>query len=91
MTKRERIAELYSDTILWDGFDDAIIGITDSMRAVYDIYKIECIVYEKGKEDGLTFEDAVEYVEFNMLCAWMGDFTPVHIYTFNKKLDELDD
>lgn len=80
MTKREKIAELYPDTVLWDGLDDAIVGITDSMRAVYDIYKMECIIYEGLKEKGLTFEDAVEYVEYNILCAYVGDFTPVHIW-----------
>lgn len=80
MTKREKIAELYPDTVLWDGLDDAIIGITDSMRAVYDIYKMECITYEGFEDKSLTFEDAVDYVEFNILNAYVGDFTPVHIW-----------
>lgn len=84
--KRNRIAELYEDTILWDDmFDDALIGVTDGMKAVYDIYKMQCILYEQFKEDEseLTFEDAVEYLDYNVLCAYVGEFTPIHIWVFN--------
>lgn len=79
-TIREWLAEEHPYSIMWDGMDDAAIGVTDSMKVVYDIIKLEEIVYNSIKDDGGTYEDAVEYVEFNILCAYVGDFTPVHIY-----------
>jgi hypothetical protein len=33
----------------------------------------------------MTFEEAVEWVEFNVLSAYLGDFTPIHIWTIPTK------
>lgn len=79
-TIREWLAEEHPDSIMWDGMDAAAIGVTDNMKVVYDIIKMEEIVYESIKDSGGTYEDAVEYVEYNVLCAYVGEFTPVHIY-----------
>lgn len=84
--KRKMIAELHEEIILWDGYDDALIGVTDDMRAVYDIYKMQKMLYEQFKEDGadLTFEDACEYLEFNVFGAYVGHYTPVHVWILSK-------
>lgn len=61
-----------------DGFDDAIIGIAEraGMEPVvaYDIHKIIEILARTMPED-----EAVEYFEFNILGAYMGERTPVFI------------
>jgi hypothetical protein len=61
-----------------DGFDDAIIGIAERIGmepvVAYDINKIiEILARDMPKED------AVEYFEFNILGAYMGERTPVFI------------
>ena len=61
-----------------DGFDDAIIGIAERIGmepvVAYDIHKIiEILARDMPKED------AVEYFEFNILGAYMGERTPVFI------------
>lgn len=59
-----------------DGFDDAVIGIDpESMRLVYDRNKMFDILVNQG----MTMEDAVEYLEFNTFCAYVGEKTPLYI------------
>ena len=75
------IVENYSDQefLKADGFDDAIIGIEpNSMKLVYDIsIMVESLI----KNDEMTYEDAMEYLNFNVFCAYVGEKTPIYIQT----------
>jgi len=67
--------------ILWDGCDEACIGKArrcgmSEEVAVYDYYKLLAVF----EEQGMTFEDAVEWIEFNLLGAWIGEQTPIIFY-----------
>jgi len=77
MDRRARIAEVNPDAILWDNLDEAIIGIDVDNVAVYDIYKMEL---EIMKQHECTFEEAVEWVDYNILSAYVGEWTPKHIW-----------
>jgi hypothetical protein len=77
MDKRAKIAEVNPDAILWDDLDEAIIGIDVDNIAVYDIYKMEL---EIMKLHDCTFEEAVEWVDYNILSAYVGEWTPKHIW-----------
>jgi len=71
----DRILEWFpEDEILKaDGFDDAIIGIDDSsMRLIYSVSKCIEILSQDMDE-----EDAVEYFEFNVAGAYVGEKTPI--------------
>lgn len=63
--------------LLMDGFDEAFIGITsrinESETAVYSYEKMVNLLIER---DGMTEDDAIEYIEFNCQGAWVGDQTP---------------
>lgn len=77
MTLQE-ILEFYPEEELLkaDGFDDAVIGIDpESMRLVYDRNKMFDILV---KQD-MSMEEAVEYLEFNTFCAYVGEKTPIYI------------
>jgi hypothetical protein len=72
----EIIIENYQDEEILkaDGFDDAVIGIdTNSMRLIYSVQK--CI--EVLREEGMDEIDAVEYFEYNVLGAYVGEKTPI--------------
>jgi len=74
---REKIIELYSDTdyvLFADGFDDAIIGFDPNLwRVVYSRDKcIDLMVLE-----GMSEEEAIEYLEYNTFNVYVGDKTPV--------------
>ena len=63
-----------------DGFDDAIMGVcricAKHDRLVYDYDDCVKILMDR---DGMTWEEAVEYLEFNVLGAYVGEQTPAFI------------
>ena len=71
------------DDLLWaDGLLNAVIGIAtraDGLRVV--CYSIEKIIEIFMKRDGMTEEEAYEFYEFNVACAWVGDKTPIFVET----------
>ncbi len=71
----DKILEWYpeEDLLKADGFDDAIIGVADdSMRLIYSIKKCVEILMKDMDE-----EDALEYFNFNVRCAYVGEKTPI--------------
>ena len=79
LTKKEQIADLNPEALFADGFDDALLGYNaDSFCAVYDYTNCLDILH---KQD-MTPEEAHEYMEFNVVSAFVGDFTPSFIHTF---------
>ena len=81
MTKRDLIAELNPDAIVWDDFDDAIIGYDmREWRVIYDEAKMADILIA----DGMTYEDAIDYLGFNVFSTYVGDYTPINIHIFNE-------
>lgn len=82
MTHQDIINELHMsnpDALLADGFDEALIGICNRYGqpslAAYDYEKCIKILMQ----DGISYEEAKEYFEFNILGAWVGEGTPVFI------------
>lgn len=60
-----------------DGFDDAIIGLGccfDSYKVIYDKKKIIEIL-----EENMSYEEALEFFEFNILGSYVGKETPVFL------------
>lgn len=82
---REKIEEIISsavgddnETLLADCLDDGFLGVTDDGVAVYS--KEKC-VRALMKQDGLTDEEAIEYLEYNTFSAYVGEMTPMFINT----------
>ena len=80
---------LYGDElILADGFEEALIGICEgfggTISVAYDRDKCIDILVER---DGMEYEEAVEYFEFNVIGAWFGEHTPVYITVYPGKED----
>jgi hypothetical protein len=74
---RENIAEINEELLIADGFDDAIIGVSeDGNHVVYDSGKMVGILVER---DGMTYEEAREFLEFNTFCAYVGEHTPQYV------------
>ena len=64
--------------LLANGVDDAFIGIGQQFSkfmAVYD--KLKCI--EILTDQGMSDDEAMEYFDYNVTGAFMGDNTPVFI------------
>jgi hypothetical protein len=85
-TLHEKVEEYLGEdeeVMLADGFEDAFIGIgrqfSNPPCAIYDREKcIEILI-----EDGMDYEEAEEYFEYNVQGAYVGESTPMFI----KKID----
>lgn len=81
MEIREKLVETTGDEdlLFMDGFDDCIIGAVQrfGMGCVvcYDYDKVIRRLMKLGGRK-TTYEDAVEYFEFNQIGAWLGEKTP---------------
>jgi hypothetical protein len=73
----DKIIETYpEETFLKaDGFDDAIIGVDESsMRLIYSESK--CVDILQNEHD-MTSLEAIEYFEYNVKGAYVGEKTPI--------------
>ena len=68
----------------YDGFDDAILGPASIWRSnsmvsvlVYDAEVMRSILMQR---DGMSMEDAREFIEFNIESAYIGEDTPVLVW-----------
>ncbi len=63
-----------------DGFDAAIIGSAERCGSPNMIaYDWDACVQILQDRDGMTLDDAIEFMEFNVLGSYVGDDTPVFI------------
>jgi hypothetical protein len=73
------LAAIDSSALFADGFDDAILGLTEveeGWRVCYDIGRIlEILVAEHG----MDVDEAVEYYDFNIEGSYVGPLTPLFI------------
>jgi hypothetical protein len=78
MNKRDEIVEAYGFTefLFADGLDDAILGVEEnSLRVVYDVDKVIDILMKGGMDP----EEAIEFYEFNIAGAYVGERTPIFV------------
>jgi hypothetical protein len=79
-----------------DGHDGAIIGPAmvwtedGNLRSVL-VYDAEKIRDKLMKRDGMTAEEAREYIEFNIEGAYMGPHTAVIVWTEDMWEDWVED
>jgi len=79
MIDKEHLMEVLAEEecLTADGFDAALVGCTygTNVVAVYDIQRmIEVLVNE-----GMEHDDAVEFLEYNVVSAYLGDKTPLYV------------
>lgn len=81
MTILEQLAEENPDALLWDGLEDALIGVAHrACQPPLALYSVPRCVEILVKRDGMSHEEAIEYLNFNTLCAYFGEMTPVYTY-----------
>lgn len=97
MNKLELLNELYPELefISADGFDEAIIGICEIKPAsvfaiAYSVSKCLSILMNR---DNMTYEEAVEYFDFNVAGAYVGEKTPIWVddALFDENAEPVDD
>ena len=72
--------------LLADGFEDAFMGVVESFgtapKACYNLEQCLDILMSVGgmQHTPMTYDEAVEYLEFNVTQAYVGEYTPAFIY-----------
>jgi len=74
---KSSIAEANELAMLVDGHDNALAGWSTDGKAIYRVYDIVATLMER---DGMTYEEAMEYFDFNILGAYVGEYTPIYMY-----------
>ena len=78
----DQLASDNPDAILWDGLDDALIGIAERCsQPSLAVYSWDRLV-ELHMREGMSYEDACEYIGFNIIGAWHGEHTPLVMYIY---------
>jgi|TARA_R110000824_G_scaffold53483_15_gene148137 hypothetical protein len=79
MSVRNKLADRHGEDLLFaDGYDGAIVGVAagfDSSRVVYSAEKMADILVSR---DGMDYEEAWEWLEFNTFGAYVGENTPIY-------------
>ena len=79
MTAKERIAEINPEAIVFEGFDEAILGICDRFGAEPVLAYDRDLCIGVLIDQGMTDDDAEEYFAFNVIGTCAGEHTPVFI------------
>jgi hypothetical protein len=81
----DKLADDHPECLKADGFDDAILGVVERAASetviCYDYDKCVRILVSKG----MTEDAAHEWMSFNTMGAWVGEFTPVFLYNWRKE------
>jgi hypothetical protein len=82
MTNRNILSDLgYENAIIFENpsYDAAIIGISTDGQVIYDYDKmIGCLM----DEDGMTYDEAVDFIDYNTIRAlpYVGEGAPIVMY-----------
>tara|TARA_R110000824_G_scaffold104906_1_gene248647 strand:- start:499 stop:792 length:294 start_codon:yes stop_codon:yes gene_type:complete len=91
MSKGTRIVEVLTEenpeAIIYDGMDDALIGIYRGMvhgqNGSYEesiaVYSYVSFIETYIERDGMSEEEAIEFFDFNVAGGWLGEHQPIVI------------
>ena len=73
--------------MLADGLDAAFVGLAttfgEKIRAIYDINKVIELLHNQG----MSYEEAEEYFDYNIVGSYVGEQTPIfmHMMPINRQ------
>ena len=81
---------------IWNGYDDCIIGVGTrcGMTDVF-IYDKHKMITKLVRKDDMTYDEALEFIDFNIAGAFIGEDTPILVDRMTRAeiknyIDELD-
>ena len=78
----KKILEKIDPELLYaDGFDDCILGMTFRDSTPVVLYSSSRIIQSLSKD--MPEEEAIEYFEFNINGAYVGERTPMYVETLD--------
>ena len=84
--RKEDIADINPDALLADGLDDAIIGFGHQCGSPpVVIYDYDRCVEIFMRDNNWDHEDAMEWMQFNVIGAYVGPGTPIFMTVFSQE------
>ena len=76
----EELMQQLSDNecLLADGYESALIGITEGSNPVA-VYDVDLCIKNLVEEDKIEEEDALEHFYYNTVGSYVGEKTPIFI------------
>jgi len=62
-------------------YDPAVIAIAERGGEHFLVYDRDAVIAQAVAHEGMDYETAVEWHEFNTFCAWLGSGTPAFATT----------
>ena len=75
--------------MLADGFEDALVGYGYQFTYPVAVYSMNGCMEILMKRDGMNDEEAMEFFNFNVQGAWVGESTPIFLDDMTMYDDEL--
>jgi hypothetical protein len=81
---KQDLAELNPDALFANGFEDAYIGFIENRWVGEDsapiaVYSSSKCIEVLMRRDGMTYDEAAEFFEFNVSGAYVGPNTPMFL------------
>ncbi len=78
---KELLEKIDPELLYADGFDDCILGMTFRDSTPVVLYSSSRIIQSLSKD--MPEEEAIEYFEFNINGAYVGERTPMYVETLD--------
>tara|TARA_R110002012_G_scaffold196440_1_gene364879 strand:+ start:496 stop:912 length:417 start_codon:yes stop_codon:yes gene_type:complete len=85
----EHLEEM-EDALFVDGMEKALIAVGHRFGHAVAIYDRRLCLEVLMERDGMTYEEAIEFFDFNIAGAYVGDHTPIFVSTWAEREDEND-
>lgn len=72
------LSEHEEPILLMDGFDPAFLGTAKRInQPTLAVYSWEKMVDVLVSREGMELDEAIEFIDYNCLGAWVGELTPI--------------
>lgn len=75
---KQTLSEREEQALFADGLEPAFVGLGYQFTTPVTVYS-RTKVLQIYQRDGMTYEEAVEYFDFNVAGAYVGEQTPVFL------------
>ena len=62
-----------------DGFDDALLGVVTDFNSEARLAYSKSICIDSLVDQGMSYEEAIEYFDYNVAGAYVGEKTPIWV------------
>ena len=85
------ISYLDEPILLAEGFELAFLGLGYSFNGIYAIYDLVISLEILMQRDGMTYDEAEEFFEYNVIGSYVGDRMPVFLLMMKEVTVEHND